>query len=181
MLIKKTSDITGSDITDYNTYLERRQFLRGASTSALAAGVAGIMSGLFLPGTPAHAGEKLEGVHKSPLSTDEALTPYKDVTQYNNFYEFGTDKSDPAKLAKDFRSTPWSVAVEGEINKPATYHLEDLLRPSTLEERIYRLRCVEGWSMVIPWVGVPKVITSTRSVLNHMPWRITGFIVTLPS
>ena len=82
MLIKKTSDIKGSDITDYNTYLERRQFLRGASTSVLAAGVAGIMSGLFLPGAPAHAGEKLEGVHKSPLSTDETLTPYKDVTQY---------------------------------------------------------------------------------------------------
>jgi sulfoxide reductase catalytic subunit YedY len=155
MLIKKAADITSADITDYYTYLERRQFLRGASTSVLAAGVAGLVSGLFVPGASAQAGTKLEGVRKSPLSTDEALTPYKDVTQYNNFYEFGTDKSDPATLAKDFRTTPWSVVVEGEVNKPATYHLEDLLRSSTLEERIYRLRCVEGWSMVIPWIGVP--------------------------
>jgi len=155
MLIKKASDIKGSDITDYHTYLERRQFLRGASTSILAAGVAGIVSGLFVPGAPAHAGAKLEGVRKSPLSTDEVLKPYEDVTHYNNFYEFGTDKSSPAKLAKDFRIKPWSVVVEGEVNQPATYHLEDLLSPFTLEERIYRLRCVEGWSMVIPWVGVP--------------------------
>ncbi len=150
MRIKKTADIKGSDITDYNTYLERRQFLRGASTSVLAAGITGLGAGLCVPGAPAQAGAKLEGVRKSPLSTDETLTPYKDVTQYNNFYEFGTDKSDPAKLAKDFRTVPWSVVVEGEVNKPATYHLEDLLTPSTLEERIYRLRCVEGWSMVIP-------------------------------
>jgi len=155
MLIKKASDIKGSDITDYHTYLERRQFLCGASTSILAAGVAGIVSGLFVPGAPAHAGEKLEGVRKSPLSTEEALTPSKDVTNYNNFYEFDTDKYAPAKLAKAFRTTPWSVVVEGEINKPAVYHLEDLLRPHPLEERIYRLRCVEGWSMVIPWIGVP--------------------------
>ena len=160
MLIKKASDIKGSDITDYHTYLERRQFLRGASTSILAAGVVGIVSSLLVPGAPAHAGEKLAGVRKSALSTDEALTPYEDVTHYNNFYEFGTDKSSPAKLAKDFRIKPWSVVVEGEVNQPATYHLEDLLSPFTLEERMYRLRCVEGWSMVIPWIGVPlgKVI-----------------------
>src|SRR5262249_34237092 len=128
MLIKKAADIKSADMTDYHTYLERRQFLRGASTSVLAAGVAGFVPGLFVPGASAQVGAKLEGVRKSPLSTDEALTPYKDVTQYNNFYEFGTDKSDPATLAKDFRTTPWSVVVEGEVNKPATYHLEDLLK-----------------------------------------------------
>jgi methionine sulfoxide reductase catalytic subunit len=89
------------------------------------------------------------------LSTEESFTPYNDVTNYNNFYEFGTDKYAPATQAKAFRTTPWSVVVEGEIAKPAVYHLEDLLRPHPLEERIYRLRCVEGWSMVIPWVGIP--------------------------
>jgi methionine sulfoxide reductase catalytic subunit len=154
MLIKKASDIKSSEITDYTTYLARRQFLRAASTAALTAGVAGIGSGLCASGAAAQTGEKLQGVRKSPLSTDESLTPYKDVTHYNNFYEFGTDKASPAELAKDFRTKPWSVVVEGEINKPATYHLEDLLKPHPLEERIYRLRCVEGWSMVVPWVGL---------------------------
>jgi sulfoxide reductase catalytic subunit YedY len=155
MLIRKVSDIKAAEITEYTTYMERRQFLRGAASSVLAAGAAGSVAGLLVPGASAQTGQKLAGVRQSPLSTDEALTPYKDVTTYNNFYEFGTDKDAPAKLAKDFRTTPWSVVVEGEVNKPATYHLEDLLRPHTLEERIYRLRCVEGWSMVIPWVGFP--------------------------
>jgi methionine sulfoxide reductase catalytic subunit len=94
-------------------------------------------------------------VRKSPLSTDEALTPYEDVTHYNNFYEFGTDKDSPAKLSTNFRTKPWSVAVEGEVNKPAVYPLEEFIKPHALEERIYRLRCVEGWSMVIPWIGFP--------------------------
>jgi sulfoxide reductase catalytic subunit YedY len=155
MLIKNAPDITASEITDYTTYLARRQFLWAASATALAAGVTAIGSGLLVPGASAQGREKLQGVRKSPLSTDETLTSYDDVSHYNNFYEFGTDKSSPAKLAKDFRTKPWSVVVEGEINKPATYHLEDLLKPHTLEERIYRLRCVEGWSMVIPWVGFP--------------------------
>ena len=155
MLIKEASDIKTSDITAYPIYLERRQFLRRASASVLAAGVAGFGVGLLAPGVTAQTGEKLAGVRKSPLSTDEALTPYEDVTHYNNFYEFGTDKASPAKLAKAFRTKPWSVAVEGAVNKPAVYQLEDLLKPHTLEERIYRLRCVEGWSMVIPWVGFP--------------------------
>ena len=155
MLIKKTSDIKDSEVTAYHTYLGRRQFLHSAATGVLAAAGAGLVSGLVVPSGAAQAGAKLEGIRKSPLSTDETLTPYNDVTQYNNFYEFGTDKDDPARLGKDFRTTPWSVIVEGEIHKPATYHLEDLLRGLPLEERIYRLRCVEGWSMVIPWVGVP--------------------------
>ncbi|HEX2278227.1 MAG TPA: protein-methionine-sulfoxide reductase catalytic subunit MsrP, partial [Candidatus Tectomicrobia bacterium] len=99
--------------------------------------------------------EKLEGVSKSPLSTDESLTPYEDITNYNNFYEFDTDKYSPAETAKNFRTKPWSVAVEGEVGRPAVYQLEDFIKPHALEERIYRLRCVEGWSMVIPWVGFP--------------------------
>jgi sulfoxide reductase catalytic subunit YedY len=153
MPIKRSPDIKASEITDQKVYLERRQFLRAASAAALAV-TTGVIPGLLAPGLT-QAGEKLEGVRKSSFSTDEALTPYEDVTHYNNFYEFGTDKDSPAKLATNFRTKPWSVIVEGEVNKPAVYHLEDFIKPYALEERIYRLRCVEGWSMVIPWIGFP--------------------------
>jgi methionine sulfoxide reductase catalytic subunit len=153
MLIKKPPDIKASEITDQKLYLARRHFLRAASAAALSV-AAGVVPSPWVPGVT-QAGEKLEGVRKSPFSTDEALTPYEDVTHYNNFYEFGTDKDSPAKLATNFRTKPWSVVVEGEANKPAAYQLEDFIKPHTLEERIYRLRCVEGWSMVIPWIGFP--------------------------
>jgi methionine sulfoxide reductase catalytic subunit len=154
MLIKTASDIKSSEITDKTLYLERRRFLQAAGASALAIAAAPFVPGLVRQGS-AQAREKLPGVEESSLSTDEPLTPYDDITTYNNFYEFGTDKYSPAKEATKFRTKPWSVIVEGEIEKPATYHVEDLIKPHTLEERIYRLRCVEGWSMVIPWVGVP--------------------------
>jgi methionine sulfoxide reductase catalytic subunit len=153
VLINPPLDIKASEITDRKIYLGRRHFLRAASATALAM-AAGVIPGLWAPGAT-QAGEKLEGARKSPFSTDEALTPYEDVTHYNNFYEFGTDKDSPAKLSRDFRTKPWSVAVEGEVNKPAVYQLEDFIKPHPLEERIYRLRCVEGWSMVIPWMGFP--------------------------
>jgi sulfoxide reductase catalytic subunit YedY len=149
MLIKPASDIKASEITDQKVYLERRRFLQIGSAAALS----------LAAGWPRWGGAqglaKLDGVGKSPLSTAETPTPYADVTGYNNFYEFGTDKYSPAKLAQNFRTRPWSVVVVGEVAKPAVYHLEDLLKPHALEERIYRLRCVEGWSMVIPWVGFP--------------------------
>jgi methionine sulfoxide reductase catalytic subunit len=154
MLIKKASDIRSSEITDKKLYLERRRFLQmvsAATLSVAAASLAPVLSGPSF----AQAREKLAGVQKSPLSTDEPLTPYEDISNYNNFYEFATDKYSPADLAKNFRTKPWSVVVEGEVDKPAVYQLEDLIKPHTLEERIYRLRCVEGWSMVIPWVGFP--------------------------
>ena len=154
MLIQRASDIRSSEITPKALYLDRRRFLQTAVTGALAISAGGLAPGLSGPGF-AQEREKLAGVQKSPLSTDEPLTPYEDVTNYNNFYEFDTGKYAPAKVAKDFRTKPWSVVVEGEVNKPATYQLEDLIKPHTLEERIYRLRCVEGWSMVIPWVGFP--------------------------
>ena len=153
MLIKKASDVMASEITDERIYLQRRQFLQAASATALAV-AAGVTSSLLLP-SHVEAAEKLEDVRKSPFSTDEPLTPLKDITHYNNFYEFGTDKHSPAELAQNFHTRPWSVAVEGEVNKPAVYHLEDFIKPYALEERIYRLRCVEGWSMVIPWIGFP--------------------------
>jgi sulfoxide reductase catalytic subunit YedY len=154
MLIKRVNDIKSSEITPKALYLDRRRFLQTAATGALTVAAMGLVPGSARPGF-AQGREKLAGVQKSPLSTDEPLTPYKDITNYNNFYEFGTDKYSPADEAKDFRTKPWSVVVEGEVNKPAVYQLEDLIKPHTLEERIYRLRCVEGWSMVIPWVGFP--------------------------
>jgi sulfoxide reductase catalytic subunit YedY len=99
--------------------------------------------------------DALPSVRKGVVTLDEALTPWADVTTYNNFYEFGTDKSDPARNAKNFRTKPWTVKIDGLVNKPGDYHFEDLVAPHGLEERVYRLRCVEAWSMVIPWVGFP--------------------------
>jgi sulfoxide reductase catalytic subunit YedY len=154
MLIKRASDIKSSEITAKTLYLDRRRFLQTAAAGALTVVAASLVPGLSRLGF-AQAREKLEGAQKSSLSTDEPLTPYKDITNYNNFYEFDTNKYSPAEVAKDFRTKPWSVVVEGEVNKPAVYQLEDLIKPHALEERIYRLRCVEGWSMVIPWVGFP--------------------------
>jgi sulfoxide reductase catalytic subunit YedY len=159
MLIRKGADIKSSEITDPRVYLERRRFLKVTSAAAVvvAAGVTPLLLTSRSETAPetAQAREKIDNVRKSPFSTDEPLTPYKDVTNYNNFYEFGTDKYSPAELAKNFRTKPWSVAIEGEVHRPGVYTLEDILKPHPLEERIYRLRCVEGWSMVIPWVGFP--------------------------
>jgi sulfoxide reductase catalytic subunit YedY len=153
MRIRRAADIPSSEITDERVYLGRREFLRtvGLATAGAAAGVAGL-------GAQAGGGRrlpKLEGVRRGPFGTSEAQTPYEDVTTYNNFYEFGTDKASPATAAGTLRTQPWTVKVEGECNRPADYALEDLVRPQTLEERVYRMRCVEGWSMVIPWVGFP--------------------------
>jgi sulfoxide reductase catalytic subunit YedY len=152
MLIKRPSDISPSEITPREVYAERRRFLRDALAAAplLAFGGAATARSASVPATG-----KLTDVRKGAYTTTEKLTTHKDVTTYNNFYEFGTDKGDPVRHAGGLRTRPWSVAVEGEVKRPAVYALEDLLRPHALEERIYRLRCVEAWSMVIPWVGVP--------------------------
>ena len=142
MLIKKPDDLRASEITPENLYYDRREFLRAAGLLGIAAATLGCVE-------PANAatqdGQQLK----------DELTPYEDVTTYNNFYEFGTDKSDPAENAKGFKTKPWTVAVEGLVSKPATYSLEDFIKPSKLEERVYRHRCVEAWSMVIPWLGFP--------------------------
>jgi len=153
MLIKRPDDIKPSEITDEKIHLHRRRFLKTSAHTTLAA-VAGIHL-TDLPLKDAAAAVSLGKITSSPLSTDEKTTVFKDVISYNNFYEFSTDKEAPARLAKNFRTSPWTVSVEGEINKPAQYQLEDLLKPHQLEERIYRFRCVEAWSMVIPWVGIP--------------------------
>ena len=155
MLIKKPDDVKSSEITDKKLYLSRRDFMSAATLSmgTLAAGMA--TSGLLLGSNAAEASTatKLSGLRKSALSTNDPQTPYKDVISYNNFYEFGTDKYSPAQLAGTLNPRPWTITIEGEVKNPKTYDIDALLKIAPLEERIYRFRCVEGWSMVIPWVG----------------------------
>ncbi len=150
MVIWSAPDVRSSEMTDESLYLRRREFLRLAALPLVGAAAAGVP---LLGAAPEQ--DLIPGVRPGPFSTDEKRTPYGDITSYNNFYEFGTDKSSPARTAGSLRTRPWSVVVDGEVNKPATYNLEDLLKPHPLEERVYRHRCVEGWSMVIPWVGFP--------------------------
>jgi len=142
MLIKKPDDVRSSEITPEELYFGRREFLRAAGLLGVAAAAGGLSAAAASVG------------RRGSQEKDE-LTPFDDVTTYNNFYEFGTDKGDPAENAKSFKTKPWSVRIEGLVSKPATYNLEDFIKPYRLEERVYRHRCVEGWSMVIPWLGFP--------------------------
>ncbi|MBS1191432.1 MAG: sulfite oxidase subunit YedY [Rhodocyclaceae bacterium] len=146
MLIKRPPDIPPSEITPPGICRSRREFV--AATLALAAATS-----LGLRPSRAGAADGLPGLHPGPFGTDEARTPLKLVTGYNNFYEFGTGKEDPARRAGSLRTRPWTVAVEGLVKRPATYDIDTLLKLAPPEERVYRLRCVEGWSMVIPWAG----------------------------
>lgn len=147
MPIHRSGDILPSEITPPGIYRERRRFMQGVG--ALAAGAAlGVVP-------DARAGVRLAGVRRSAYVLNEEKTPYKAVTSYNNFYEFGTGKSDPAANAGGLKTRPWTVAVEGEVGRPGVYDIDTLLKLAPLEERVYRMRCVEGWSMVIPWVGFP--------------------------
>ena len=152
MLIKKSGDIPYSEVTPKSVYMNRRDFMKAAG----AAGVVLAAGGISGSGSVALAATKLQYT-KSGLSTQgEELTTLKDITTYNNFYEFGTEKEDPHQNAKEFRTNPWKVSVEGQVKKSTSYDVESIIKmhPS-LEERIYRLRCVEAWSMVIPWIGIP--------------------------
>jgi sulfoxide reductase catalytic subunit YedY len=153
MLIKSKPDILPSEITPQALYLRRRQFIGAAGVLGALAGLATI--GVLAAPKGAGAGMKLATVRKSGFSTTEEMTPYEDVTTYNNYYEFGTDKDDPSANAHTLKTRPWTVAVEGEVKRPKVYDIDELLKLAPLEERIYRMRCVEGWSMVIPWVGYP--------------------------
>ena len=153
MLIKKPADIPSSEITPKSLYLNRRKFLAGAAAVG-AVGFAGLRLGeLVSPSTTAQADAKIDGIKKSSFSTNETITPYKDVTNYNNYYEFSTDKYEPASLAKNFKTRPWKVSIEGLVNKKQTLEVDDIIKLATPEERICRHRCVEGWSIVVPWVG----------------------------
>jgi methionine sulfoxide reductase catalytic subunit len=158
MLIKTVAEIPSSEITDEPLYLNRRQFLQSAALATAGAAMLG-----FAPGLPGvgdafaqtQGPVPLPDVRKSPFSTDEKQNSYNDVTTYNNFYEFGTGKGDPAANSGRFKPRPWTVKIDGQVGKPGQYNIDDLLKMFPLEERVYRMRCVEGWSMVIPWVGFP--------------------------
>ena len=153
MLIKRVSEIPSSEVTPKWLYLNRRKFLAGALGVTAGALAGDSLKQLAWPSQKVHAGSKLTVAAKSPFSTTEPVTPYNDVTHYNNFYEFGTEKEDPAKYATNFHTSPWSLKVFGLVDKPRTFTVEELQQLAPLEERIYRHRCVEAWSIVVPWVG----------------------------
>ena len=156
MLIKKPDDIRWSEITPESTYVRRREFIRAVSGGALGAAAAALAPPALTHLAAQSGRTKLPNVRKSPLSTTgEKLTPFDSVTTYNNFYEFGTEKEDPGRNAHTLKPRPWKLAIDGEVGKPGSYDLDEFIKPFTLEERVYRMRCVEGWSMVIPWVGIP--------------------------
>ncbi|PYX00536.1 MAG: protein-methionine-sulfoxide reductase catalytic subunit MsrP [Acidobacteria bacterium] len=191
MLIKKAVDIPSSEITPKNVYLNRRKFLAGTIISGAAA-VAGMsLRELAEPTNVVQANTKIDGLQKSSFSTTEKITPLKDVSNYNNYYEFSTDKYEPAKLAKDFKTQPWSVTIDGQVKKKQVLDVDTVMKMATPEERIYRHRCVEGWSIVVPWVGfslselikkaepLPKAtFVEFTTVLdpNHMPGQRTGVL-----
>jgi sulfoxide reductase catalytic subunit YedY len=173
MLIRKKSDISPSEITPKAVFDDRREFIQKAGVGLLA-GSAALLSPVLQAATigstedssrlaktnAASLGNpkshnKITGYKKTAYGAGEKLTPYDDITSYNNYYEFGTSKADPAIQARIFKPTPWTVSIEGEVKKNKIISIEDLLKLAPLEERIYRMRCVEGWSMVIPWVGFP--------------------------
>jgi sulfoxide reductase catalytic subunit YedY len=147
MLIRKPDEISESEVTPYELYLNRRKFIGQAGRLALLAAVT--------PASLAACDFKGEAEASMADPQEDQLTPFDDVTTYNNFYEFGTGKADPARNAGDFRARPWTVKVDGHCERPGDYAIEDILGRFPSEERIYRLRCVEAWSMVIPWMGFP--------------------------
>ncbi len=163
MLINTTSEIPSSDITDEQQYLRRREFLRLAGSVAVTAAAVPLLQacasepieGASAGGAFAAEQSPLTGYKPRAIATDEKANTFEEITSYNNFYEFGTGKDDPQRYAGRLKTSPWKVKIDGHCNKPADYNVEDLIKGSALEERIYRLRCVEAWSMVIPWIGVP--------------------------
>ncbi len=162
MIIKKVADLTENDVTPEAIYQARRDFMQGSLTGM--AGLAGLavsantlsapskIADVDLP-SPEWIKQKINAASANTQSISETLTPYEHVTGHNNFYEFGYEKTDPAKKSHKFKPYPWKITIAGEVNKPGDYTLEDILSKVQLEERIYRLRCVEAWSMVIPWIG----------------------------
>ena len=190
MLLKRSPDLKYSDVTPRQVYLGRRKFLYGMGLTGGLALAGKTLANIVDPSVRAYASTKLDGVIKGPFSTDEKVTPEKAVTTYNNFYEFGTEKSDPAKNSGKFQTSPWSVSVEGEVGKPRKFTMDEILKLAPLEERIYRHRCVEAWSIVVPWVGysfstLAKLVEPTPSARfvafesyfdpKQMPlWRYAG-------
>jgi sulfoxide reductase catalytic subunit YedY len=170
MLIKKPSDLTYSDITDERLYLRRREFFQiGAGLMGAAAG--GVLAACGSDAIDAATGVGANAAPQTPIAniakrmvtTTEPLNTFEEITGYNNYYEFGTGKGDPAKYAGQLKTSPWTVSIEGLCNKPGNYAIDDLIKTADLEERIYRFRCVEAWSMVIPWVGIPLAAVIKRA------------------
>ncbi len=147
MLIRRAQDIKSSEITDFHVYLNRRAFLIGAAALALAPAK--------LAAAAPPTGQPLKAPRNAAFAVEDSPTAVESVTTYNNFYEFGVNKDDPARLAHLLKPRPWTVLVDGHVARPKTYDIDELVRLFPLEERAYRLRCVEGWSMVIPWIGYP--------------------------
>lgn len=158
MLIKKPVDIRPSEITSETNYLNRRNFIRAGAIAGSALVAPNALSALI----PDQRFAKLANVAKSSFSTDEDANSFEDISNYNNYYEFGLGKDEPAKYSQDFKLRPWSIEVAGHAEKTGTFDFDDFMKPFDLEERIYRMRCVEAWSMVIPWVGV-----SLNDVVKH--------------
>jgi len=153
MLIKKAQDIRSSEITPKSLYVNRRKFLAEVAMAGAATAVGLGVKEAVSPSKSVLAGNKIDGIKKSPLSTTETITPSKDVTHYNNYYEFSTEKDEPAELAKNFRTRPWKVKIDGQVEKKQELDIDSILKMAPPEERIYRHRCVEGWSIVVPWIG----------------------------
>ncbi|MFI5244845.1 MAG: protein-methionine-sulfoxide reductase catalytic subunit MsrP [Gemmatimonadales bacterium] len=164
MPIRRKLEPPSSEITPERHKLDRRAYI--AAAGAIGAGAIAASSG-FAMEAAAQQPQEPQAVGKPyGLQRDDKPTPWEDVTTYNNFYEFGTDKGDPSQNAKNFKTRPWTVRVDGLVNKPADYQLEDFLKPSVVEDRIYRHRCVEAWSMVIPWRGIPLADVIKRAEPN---------------
>ena len=175
MLIKKPDLIKSSEITSKSDYLSRRSFI----TSAVHTGIAGTVmnTGLAFPSMAA----PLENVIKNPLfRTEKQLTELESITTYNNFLEFGNQKEDASEKATNFTTHPWTITIDGECAKPGVYDIADIVKPHQLEERIYRLRCIEAWSMVIPWIGVPLADVLKRFEPNSNAKYVTFTTVYRP-
>jgi len=153
MLIRRATDLTYADVTPKSVYQDRRKFLRAMGLVGAAAAVGYRLYDWAAFSQSAFAATKFDSLAKSPFSTTEKQNSYEDVTHYNNFYEFGTEKIDPAKNAQKFNTTNWVVSVEGDVAKPRKFTMDEILKIAPLEERIYRHRCVEAWSIVVPWIG----------------------------
>jgi sulfoxide reductase catalytic subunit YedY len=158
VLIRKPADIRPSEITSESNYLNRRDFIRAGAIAGGTLLTPAAMSAVV----PSAAGAALPDVAKSALSTSETPNSFEDISTYNNFYEFGLGKADPYRNAQNFKPRPWTITVEGHAEKTGVFDFDDFMKPFDLEERIYRMRCVEAWSMVIPWVGI-----SLAEVVKH--------------
>jgi sulfoxide reductase catalytic subunit YedY len=174
MLVKSKDStfIPSSEVTPKSLYVNRREFLKSAGLASAAAVGAGLLSDLAFPSSAGAASGstptgKIDGIRQSPLSTSEKQNSLKDISNYNNYYEFSTDKYEPASLAKNFKTRPWTVTVDGAVKKKKTWDIDEFLKLAPPEERIYRHRCVEGWSMVMPWIGFP--ISALIQQANPLP------------